>query len=158
MVLTALPLLLAGTPTSAATTGPLTLSTASGSAGQRVLLSGSGFTPGESVQPYWNYGTSSALAQKSFYLYNPIVTARSDGTAQSDLFVPTVPSGAGTISLVGLTSGVVDTASLHRRRTYRYWRGNRARRVHADVRRLGVRGTRGGQRRLVGDAGRTGLH
>ncbi len=111
VALTALPLLLAGTPASAAT-GPLTLSTASGSAGQRVLLSGSGFTPGESVQPYWDYGTTSALAQKSFYLYNPIVTAGSNGTANADLFVPTVSSGAGTISLVGLTSGVVDTASF----------------------------------------------
>ena len=30
----------------------------------------------------------------------------------TDLFVPTVSSGAGTISLVGLTSGVVDTASF----------------------------------------------
>ena len=96
----------------AASAGPLTLSTSSGSAGARILLTGTGFSPGESVQPYWDYGTSSALAQKSFYLYNPIVTASSNGTATADLFVPTVPSGAATISLVGLTSGVVDTAAF----------------------------------------------
>lgn len=109
LALMALPLVLV-TPAAAANPGPLTLSTASGSAGQRVLLSGSGFKPGESVQPYWDHGTSGALAQKSFYLYDPIVTAGPGGTAKTDLFVPTVPSGAGTISLVGLTSGVVDTA------------------------------------------------
>jgi uncharacterized repeat protein (TIGR01451 family) len=109
LALAGLPLLLL-TTAAKANPGPLTLSTTSGSAGQRVLLTGTGFTPGESVQPYWNYGTTGALAQKSFYLYNPIVTAGSNGTVNADLFVPVVPSGAGTISLVGLTSGVVDTA------------------------------------------------
>jgi uncharacterized repeat protein (TIGR01451 family) len=112
LALAALPLVLGATPAAAASPGPLTLSTASGSAGQRVLLTGAGFTPGESVQPYWNYGTSSAIAQKSFYLYDPIVTAGPTGTATTDLFVPTVPSGAAAISLVGLTSGVVDTATF----------------------------------------------
>lgn len=111
LALVALPLMLHATP-AAASTGPLTMSITSGSAGQRVLLSGSGFTPGETVQPYWDYGTSSALAQRSFYRYTPIVTADSSGNATTDLFVPTVSSGAGTISLVGLTSGVVDTASF----------------------------------------------
>jgi uncharacterized repeat protein (TIGR01451 family) len=52
------------------------------------------------------------LAQKSFYLYNPIVTADATGTATADLFVPVVPSGPGTISLVGLTSSVVDTSAF----------------------------------------------
>jgi len=112
LVLAGLPLLLVTTPAMAASPGPLALSAASGSAGQRILLTGTGFTPGESVQPYWNYGTSGAIAQKSFYLYDPIVTASSTGTATTDLFVPTVPSGSDTISLVGLTSGAVDTATF----------------------------------------------
>jgi uncharacterized repeat protein (TIGR01451 family) len=105
-----LPLLLfTGT---AAAAGSLTASVSSGSAGQRVVLSGGGFTPGESVQPYWNYGATGQLAQKSFYLYNPVVTAGAAGTATSDTFAPVVPSAAATVSLVGLTSGVVDTASF----------------------------------------------
>src|SRR5271166_3301724 len=62
LALTALPLLLASIPAAAQGSGPLTLSTASGSAGQRVLLTGSGFTPGESVQPYWDYGMTGVLA------------------------------------------------------------------------------------------------
>jgi uncharacterized repeat protein (TIGR01451 family) len=112
LMLTLLPLLLVSRPAAAQGNGPLTLSTSSASAGQRVLLTGSGFTPGESVQPYWDYGTTSALAQKSFYLYNPIVTADSSGNVTADLFVPVVPSGPATISLVGLKSAVVDTASF----------------------------------------------
>jgi uncharacterized repeat protein (TIGR01451 family) len=112
LALAGLPLWPGTTPAAAASPGPLTVSTASGSAGQRVLLTGTGFTPGESVQPYWNYGTTGAIAQKSYYLYNPIVTADSTGTATTDLFVPVVPSGAAAISLVGLTSSAVDTASF----------------------------------------------
>ncbi|MGD0703836.1 MAG: PQQ-binding-like beta-propeller repeat protein [Trebonia sp.] len=111
LLLAGLPLVFAATP-AAAGTGPLTLSVSSGSAGTRVLLTGTGFTPGETVQPYWNYGTSGAISQKSFYLYTPIVTAGSAGTATTDIFIPVVPSGADTISLVGLTSGAVDTASF----------------------------------------------
>jgi uncharacterized repeat protein (TIGR01451 family) len=115
LVLAGVPLALSATTTTlraSADTAPLTLSTASGSAGTRVVLTGTGFTPGESVQPYWNYGTSGAVAQKSFYLYNPIVTADGTGTAKADLFIPVVPSGADTISLVGQTSGVVDSAGF----------------------------------------------
>jgi uncharacterized repeat protein (TIGR01451 family) len=97
---------------SAAASGSLTISVSSGSAGQRVVLSGGGFAPGESVQPYWDYGMTGSLAEKSFYVYNPIVTAGAAGTATSDLFVPVVPSGSATVSLVGLTSNVVDTANF----------------------------------------------
>jgi uncharacterized repeat protein (TIGR01451 family) len=88
------------------------MSVSSGSAGQRVVLRGGGFTAGESVQPYWNYGLSGALAQKSYFDYNPIVVAGAGGTATSDMFVPVVPSGLATVSLIGLTSGVVDTAAF----------------------------------------------
>jgi uncharacterized repeat protein (TIGR01451 family) len=104
---------LAGTaPTVVAAGGSLTMSASTGSSGMRVLLTGTGFTPGESVQPYWDY-TTTPLAMKSFYFYNPIVTADGTGTARTDTFIPVKPGGgAHTISLVGLTSKTVDSAAF----------------------------------------------
>jgi uncharacterized repeat protein (TIGR01451 family) len=106
-------LALAGSaPSVAATTGSLTLSATSGSAGTRILLTGTGFVPGELVQPYWDYGTATAITMKSFYLYNPIVTADPSGTARTDTFLPVKPGGPHSLSLVGQTSGTVDTAAI----------------------------------------------
>jgi outer membrane protein assembly factor BamB len=99
---------------SAGASGSLTLSVTSGSAGTRVRISGQGFTTGEEVQPYWGYVSASnpGVAQKSFYLYDPIVPADNTGSAITDFFVPVVPGGTYTVALVGLTSGAVDTASF----------------------------------------------
>ena len=143
LALVALPLMLRATP-AAASTGPLTMSTTSGSAGQRVLLSGSGFTPGETVQPYWDYGTSSALAQRSFYRYTPIVTADSSGNATTDLFVPTVFERGRHDLPRRPDERCRRHRVVHRRRAHRHGRGDRARRDHPDVGRLGIRGARNG--------------
>lgn len=106
--------LVASAVPAAAANGPLTLSVASGSAGMRVHMSGQGFQAGEEVEPYWAYVSASdpGIAQKSFYLWNPIHPAASDGSVATDIFVPVVPAGSYTIALVGLSSGTVDTASF----------------------------------------------
>ena len=98
---------------SAASGGTLTLAVTSGSAGTRVQMNATGFLPGEQVQPYWDYsGPGTGIAQNSFYLYSPVVTAGPTGSALTDLFVPVVPGGSYPIALVGLTSGIVDTANF----------------------------------------------
>jgi uncharacterized repeat protein (TIGR01451 family) len=105
-------LALLGTPPRAGAGGTITLSAGAGSAGSRITMTGTGFDPGEQVQPNWDINTPNAVAMKSFYNWNPIVVADSTGTARTDLFVPVVIGGSHTISLVGLTSGVVDSTAF----------------------------------------------
>jgi uncharacterized repeat protein (TIGR01451 family) len=101
-----------GTAPRAVAGGTITLSASSGSAGSRVTLTGTGFDPGEQVRPNWDINTPNAVAMKSFYDWNPIVVADASGTARTDIFVPVVIAGGHTISLVGLTSGVVDSSAF----------------------------------------------
>ncbi len=90
----------------------LAMSSTIGSPGDKIFIAASGYTPGEQVEPIWNYsGPGTGIAQKSFYEFNPIVFADSNGGAQTNFWIPVSPAGAYTIAFVGLTSGVVRLAS-----------------------------------------------
>jgi len=91
--------------------GALTLSPTSGAPGTHLLLTGSGFTPGEHVEPIWNYtGPGTGVVQKSFYEFNPIVVADATGAANTSFWVSATAAKSYTVALKGLTSGVVATA------------------------------------------------
>lgn len=96
----------------AAATGTLALSPTSGPAGTHLLLTGSGFTPGEQVEPIWNYtGPGKGVIQKSFYEFNPVVVASSTGAVATNFWVSAAAAGAYTVALQGLKSGTVATAN-----------------------------------------------
>jgi|GEM_PF-1759547 len=93
-----------GTPASTLGVTPGTLVPVSGGPpGTRMILSGTGFQPGELVQPVWYNGTQ-AIPQKSFYELQPIQTAKANGTVLEDFFVPDIYGGNHTVALTGLTS------------------------------------------------------
>ena len=57
----------------------LGLSATSGPPGTHVFISGSGYAPGETVQPIWNYnGPGTGVAEKSFYYFNPTSEGRNN--------------------------------------------------------------------------------
>ena len=97
----------------AAAAGPpaITLSTTSASPGTDVQVSGTGFTPGEKVQPVWNYsGPGTGVPQASYFYFNPTVVADASGSVTTDFFVPDTAGGTYTVAAVGLTSQLVATA------------------------------------------------
>ncbi|HUY79406.1 MAG TPA: hypothetical protein VMV29_21730, partial [Ktedonobacterales bacterium] len=98
--------------TVAAATGSIALSPTSGPPGTHLLLTGSGFTPGEKVEPIWNYtGPKTGVLQKSFYEFNPIVVADATGAVTTSFWVSAAAAKSYTVALQGLTSGTVATAS-----------------------------------------------
>jgi len=94
------------------TDSSLAMSSTIGSPGDKIFIAASGFTVGEQVEPIWNYsGPGTGIAQKSFYYFNPITNADSNGGAQTNFWIPEAAAGTYTIAFVGLTSGVIRTAS-----------------------------------------------
>ncbi len=78
-----------------------------------IRVSGVGFTPGEEVQPVWNYsGPGTGVAQASFYYFNPIGVADPTGAVTADFFVPDTAGGVYTVAAVGMTSHSVATAQF----------------------------------------------
>ena len=87
------------------------LSASSGSPGTHLFLAATGFTPGEYVQPVWNYqGPGTGTLEKSYYYFAPVRAADTTGSTVESLFVPTGVAGNYTIAMVGQKSGVVKTA------------------------------------------------
>ncbi len=94
--------------------GTLNLSATSGTVGTHIFISGSGYKPGETVRPYWNYGGSGTVVQENnFYYFSPSGVADANGNASMSIFIPGFPTGNYTIAGKGLTSGIVDTAVFH---------------------------------------------
>ncbi|HUY79419.1 MAG TPA: hypothetical protein VMV29_22055, partial [Ktedonobacterales bacterium] len=92
--------------------GAVSLTPTSGPPGTHLLLSGSGFTPGEKVEPIWNYtGPKTGVLQKSFYEFNPIAVADATGAVTTSFWVSATAAKSYTVALQGLTSGTVATAS-----------------------------------------------
>jgi len=90
----------------------LAMSSTVGSPGDKIFIAASGYTSGEQVEPIWNYtGPGTGIPQKSFYEFNPITFADATGGAQTNFWIPESLAGTFTIAFVGLTSGVVRTAS-----------------------------------------------
>ena len=100
-------------PLAAAAVPTISLSASSGSPGIDVLVSGTGFSPGEHVQPVWGYsGPGSGVPQASFYYFNPIGVADASGAVTADFFVPDTTGGVYTVAAVGVTSKLVATATF----------------------------------------------
>jgi outer membrane protein assembly factor BamB len=100
------------TPT-APTDNTIGLSATSGPPGTHLFLAASGYQPGEAVQEIWNYqGPGTGIPQKSFYYFNPIGTANSNGIVDESFNVPLSPVGTYTIATVGLKSNIVKTAQF----------------------------------------------
>ena len=97
-----------GDGASAGTLDPVT----SGPPGTRLILSASGFKPGETVQPIWAFGSGSPIPQASFYEYDPQSKVSSSGAALADMWVPDTAGGTYSVALEGLTSGYIATASF----------------------------------------------
>ena len=92
----------------------MTLNTTSGPPGTHVFITGTGFTPGEQVQPVWNYtGPGPSVLEKSFYYFSPLAIADANGIALPSIFVPTYPQRDYTLAIVGLTSNTVETTVFH---------------------------------------------
>lgn len=87
------------------------LSPTSGIPGTHVFIAGSGYMPGEIVQPIWNYsGPGTGVIEKSFYYFNPTSKADVNGVVNESIFVPANATKAYTIAAKGLTSNIVKTA------------------------------------------------
>lgn len=100
-----------GTPASPSGVTPGSLVPVSqGPPGTMIILTGSGFHPGETVDPIWFNGTAE-IKEASFYEWNPKAVANSDGTVKAAMFVPDIYGGAHTVGLLGLTSGLQATTS-----------------------------------------------
>ena len=97
-----------GDGASSGTLDPVT----SGPPGTRLILSASGFKPGETVQPIWAFGSGSPIPQASFYEYDPQSKVSSSGAALADMWVPDTAGGTYSVALEGLTSGYIATASF----------------------------------------------
>lgn len=92
----------------------ITLSATSGPPGTHVFITGSGYTPGEKVQPIWNYnGPGTVVRENSFYYFSPIGIADANGVVHQSIFIPTFALRDYTIASVGLTSGIVSTTIFH---------------------------------------------
>ncbi len=90
----------------------LAMSSTQGSPGDKIFIAASGYTPGEQVEPIWAYnGPGTGIAQKSFYEFNPITFANSTGGALTNFWIPEATAGTYTIAALGLTSGVLRTAT-----------------------------------------------
>lgn len=101
-----------GTPASTSGVTPGTLVPISqGPPGTMIILTGSGFQPGEKVDPIWFNGTSE-IKEASFYEFNPMAVASSTGTVKAAMFVPTITGGVHTVGLLGLASGMQATTSF----------------------------------------------
>lgn len=102
------------TPTPTAPSGAnVGLSATSGPPGTHVFIAGSGYTAGEKVQERWNYtGPGTGVAEKSFYKFNPIGVANAQGVVNESIWTPLAVAGTYTIAAVGLTSGIVKTATF----------------------------------------------
>ena len=78
-----------------------------------VLVSGTGFSPGELVQPVWGYsGPGTGVTQASYFYFNPIGVADASGAVTADFFVPDTAGGVYTVAAVGITSNSVATAQF----------------------------------------------
>jgi outer membrane protein assembly factor BamB len=99
-----------GTPASTTGVTPGTLvPISSGPPGTMVILTGSGFQAGETVQAVWFNGTTE-IKEASFYEFNPAGTASPAGTVTASMFVPDISgNGAHAIGLLGKTSGIQAT-------------------------------------------------
>jgi outer membrane protein assembly factor BamB len=84
------------------------LSVSSGPPGTHIFITGTGFKPNESVQPTWLNATTT-IVEKSFYLFNPIVTADMNGNVSTSIWAPSIGNGSYTITLKGLTSGTTQS-------------------------------------------------
>jgi outer membrane protein assembly factor BamB len=101
-----------GTPASTSGVTPGTLVPISqGPPDTMITLTGSGFHPGETVDPIWFNGTTE-IKQGSFYEYAPQAVAASNGTVRATMFVPDIYGGAHTVGLLGLTSGLQATTGF----------------------------------------------
>ena len=101
-----------GTPVSTSGVTPGTLVPVSqGPPGTRIILTGTGFQGGESVEAVW-YNGGTQVKMKSFYEFNPIGTANANGAVRVDMFVPDIYGGSHTVGLIGLKSGLLATTSF----------------------------------------------